>query len=583
MARRGRVSGFVAHENQRQNNKRRRDCHLEALTGLLNFLDSLMGSAQYFPFVLLGTGIFFTIYLKFPQIRFFNHAWRIVKGKYDRKEDEGDATHFQALTTAISGTVGTGNIGGVALAIYLGGPAALFWMWMTAFFGMTTKFVEVSLSHKYRSKDEEGHIVGGPMYVMERRLNMKWLAVLFASAVVISSFGSGSMPQSNNMASGMQATFGIPTWISGLVLAAALGFVIIGGVKRIIQVAERIVPTMALLYLIGALSVIFMNIDQIGPSFTAVISDAFTGSAATGGFLGATFAYAFNRGVNRGLFSNEAGQGSAPIAHAAAKAHEPISEGMVSILEPFIDTIIICTITGLVILSSGVWTEKFENDFQSFDMEIVEGTYTDTNERDRKALFKHLNFSDEDTVVSYSGTIEVTAGVPDLMALTVIHNRSIAEDVHFHVDGAPYSGTIEVVDGSVSTEVSARGRSLIHSVELTTVAFTRGYFGDFGKYIVSIGLMLFAFSTAVAWSYYGDRATTYLFGLKAVLPYRIAYVVGFFIAAIADTSLIWLLSAVTIGLMTLPNLFAMLMLHGEMKETVKEYWDNFKKENPDGV
>ena len=392
MTRRGRVSGFVAHENQRQNNKRRRDCHLEALTGLLNFLDSLMGSAQYFPFVLLGTGIFFTIYLKFPQIRFFNHAWRIVKGKYDRKEDEGDATHFQALTTAISGTVGTGNIGGVALAIYLGGPAALFWMWMTAFFGMTTKFVEVSLSHKYRSKDEEGHIVGGPMYVMERRLNMKWLAVLFASAVVISSFGSGSMPQSNNMASGMQATFGIPTWISGLVLAAALGFVIIGGVKRIIQVAERIVPTMAVLYLIGALSVIFMNIDQIGPSFMAVVSDAFTGSAATGGFLGATFAYAFNRGVNRGLFSNEAGQGSAPIAHAAAKAHEPISEGMVSILEPFIDTIIICTITGLVILSSGVWTEKFENDFQSFDMEIVEGTYTDTNERDRKALFKHLNF-----------------------------------------------------------------------------------------------------------------------------------------------------------------------------------------------
>ena len=423
---------------------------MEALTGLLNFLDSLMGSAQYFPFVLLGTGIFFTIYLKFPQIRFFNHAWRIVKGKYDRKEDEGDATHFQALTTAISGTVGTGNIGGVALAIYLGGPAALFWMWMTAFFGMTTKFVEVSLSHKYRSKDEEGHIVGGPMYVMERRLNMKWLAVLFASAVVISSFGSGSMPQSNNMASGMQATFGIPTWISGLVLAAALGFVIIGGVKRIIQVAERIVPTMAVLYLIGALSVIFMNIDQIGPSFMAVISDAFTGSAATGGFLGATFAYAFNRGVNRGLFSNEAGQGSAPIAHAAAKAHEPISEGMVSILEPFIDTIIICTITGLVILSSGVWTEKFENDFQSFDMEIVEGIYTDTNERDRKALFKHLNFSDEDTVVSYSGTIEVTAGVPDLMALTVIHNRSIAEDVHFHVDGAPYSGTIEVVDGSVA-------------------------------------------------------------------------------------------------------------------------------------
>jgi AGCS family alanine or glycine:cation symporter len=556
---------------------------LEAITGLLELLDSVLGSAQYFPFLLLGTGIFFTIYLKFPQIRFFNHAWRIVRGKYDKPTDEGDATHFQALTTAISGTVGTGNIGGVALAIYLGGPAALFWMWMTAFFGMTTKFVEVSLSHKYRSKDAEGHIVGGPMYVMERRLNMKWLAVLFASAVVVSSFGSGSMPQSNNMAAGMQATFGIPTWISGLVLAAALGFVIIGGVKRIIKVAERIVPTMAILYLIGAMSVIFMNLDQIGPSFMSAINDAFTGSAATGGFLGATFAYAFNRGVNRGLFSNEAGQGSAPIAHAAAKADEPISEGMVSILEPFIDTIIICTITGLVILSSGVWTEKFENDFQAFDMEIIDGVYSETDEAQRQELFKHLNFSGDDTVVSYEGELVVLDGVPDLAGMTVIHNRSIAEDVRFHIDEVPYSGTLEIVDGDVPSEIAVRGKSLIHSVELTTVAFTRGYFGEYGKYIVSIGLLLFAFSTAVAWSYYGDRAMTYLFGLKAVMPYRIAYVIGFFIAAIADTSLIWLLSAVTLAIMTIPNLISMLMLHREMKETVKEYWEKFNSENPDGV
>lgn len=556
---------------------------MEALTGLLELLDGVLGSAQYFPFLLLGTGIFFTIYLKFPQIRFFNHAWRIVRGKYDKPTDEGDATHFQALTTAISGTVGTGNIGGVALAIYLGGPAALFWMWMTAFFGMTTKFVEVSLSHKYRSKDAEGHIVGGPMYVMERRLNMKWLAVLFASAVVVSSFGSGSMPQSNNMAAGMQATFGIPTWISGLVLAAALGFVIIGGVKRIIKVAETIVPTMAILYLLGALSVIFMNLDQIGPSFMAVINDAFTGSAATGGFLGATFAYAFNRGVNRGLFSNEAGQGSAPIAHAAAKADEPISEGMVSILEPFIDTIIICTVTGLVILSSGVWTEKFENDFQAFDMEIIEGVYSETDVAQRQELFKHLNFSSEDTVVAFTGELVVVGGVPDLAGTTVIHNRSIAEDVRFHVDEVPYSGTLEIVDGEVVADVAVRGKSLIHSVELTTMAFTRGYFGEYGKYIVSVGLLLFAFSTAVAWSYYGDRAMTYLFGLKAVLPYRIVYVIGFFVAAIADTSLIWLLSAVTLAIMTIPNLISMLLLHKEMKETVKEYWEKFNNENPDGV
>ncbi|MCB1646848.1 MAG: sodium:alanine symporter family protein, partial [Pseudomonadales bacterium] len=236
---------------------------MEALTNFLNLLDSLMGSAAYFPFVLLGTGLILTFYLGFPQVRFFNHAWRIVRGKYDKPGDEGDATHFQALTTAISGTVGTGNIGGVALAIYLGGPAALFWMWMTAFFGMTSKFVEVTLSHKYRGKDEHGHIVGGPMYVMERRLNMKWLAIIFAVATVISSFGSGNMPQSNNIASGVQASFGIEPWMTGLFLSLCLGAVIIGGIRRIIQVAEKIVPLMALIYLVGALAVIVVNIENV--------------------------------------------------------------------------------------------------------------------------------------------------------------------------------------------------------------------------------------------------------------------------------------------------------------------------------
>ncbi|MGV0034202.1 MAG: alanine/glycine:cation symporter family protein, partial [Candidatus Azotimanducaceae bacterium WSBS_2022_MAG_OTU7] len=225
---------------------------------MLNLLDSYLGSAQYFPFLLLGTGIFFTLYLKFPQLRFFKHALRIVRGKYDKEEVKGDATHFQALATAISGTVGTGNIGGVALAIYLGGPAALFWMWMTAFFGMTTKFVEVTLSHKYRVVDDEGHIIGGPMYVMERRLNMKWLAVLFAIVTVISSFGTGSLPQSNNIATGVASTFGIPEWITGGVLAIALGLVIVGGIKRIVRVAESIVPLMSIIYVIGALAVILV-------------------------------------------------------------------------------------------------------------------------------------------------------------------------------------------------------------------------------------------------------------------------------------------------------------------------------------
>jgi AGCS family alanine or glycine:cation symporter len=547
------------------------------LTSLLNLFDSYLGSAQYFPFLLLGTGIFFTLYLKFPQLRFFNHALRIVRGKYDKDDAKGDASHFQALATAISGTVGTGNIGGVALAIYLGGPAALFWMWMTAFFGMTTKFVEVTLSHKYRMVDDEGHIIGGPMYVMERRLNMKWLAVFFAVATVISSFGTGSLPQSNNIAIGVASTFGIPEWITGGVLAIVLGLVIVGGIKRIVRVAESIVPIMSVIYVIGALSVILVNLPQVGASFVAVFQDAFTGSAATGGFLGASFAYAFNRGVNRGLFSNEAGQGSAPIAHAAAKTNEPVSEGMVSILEPFIDTIIICTLTGLVILSSGVWTEKLQNDFQSFDMEFISGTYTEGRDDDRADLYAHLNFGDS-SIEPLTGELEVRDGIALQGDFTLLHNRSIAEEVQYFDGGLPYSGSLQVVDGKLQDAVTVRGKSLIHSVNLTTEAFTRGAFGDYGKYIVAIGLVLFAFTTAVAWSYYGDRAMTYLFGTASVLPYRMLYVLGFFVAAISDTSLIWLVSAITIALMTIPNLIAILLLRSEMRDTIEEYWDQFERE-----
>jgi len=553
---------------------------VSTLTESLGLLDSLLGSAVYFPFLLLGTGIFFTFYLKFPQLRFFNHAIRIVVGKYDKDGMPGDATHFQALSTAISGTVGTGNIGGVALAIYLGGPAALFWMWVTAFLGMTTKFVEVTLSHKYRTVDEQGYIAGGPMYVMERRLNMKWLAVFFAIATVVSSFGTGNMPQSNSIASGIETSFGIPAWLTGTALAIALGMVIVGGIKRIVQVAEKLVPVMAITYFIGGLGVIFLNLPQVGASLIAVFQDAFTGSAATGGFLGASFAYAFNRGVNRGLYSNEAGQGSAPIAHAAAKTDEPVSEGMVSILEPFLDTIIICTLTGLVILSSGVWTEKIENEFQHFDMQYVAGHYDEAETSTLSALYQHLNFGE--SVPLFSGEIDVIDGTTVTTGYTLLHNRSIAEDVIYTDEDNPFTGRLTIHHGELLQKIDVSGKSLIHSVDLTSEAFTRGAFGDYGKYIVSIGLVLFAFTTAVAWSYYGDRAMTYLFGASSVMPYRVLYVIAFLLAAIADTSLIWLVSAITIALMTIPNLFSILLLHKEMRTAIDGYWDKFNREHPKG-
>ena len=549
---------------------------MNAVENVLESLDSVLGAAWYFPYVLLGVGVFFTLYLGFPQIRYFNEAWRILLGRRTRPDAEGDTSHFQALTTALSGTVGTGNIGGVAFAIFLGGPAALFWMWATAFLGMTTKFVEVTISHKYRIKDENGQIAGGPMYYMERGLHMKWLAIAFAAFTVISALGSGNLPQSNSLAAGVEASFGVPTWMTGLVLALLLGTVIIGGIRRIAAVTSKIVPFMGGLYTLGAFAVIASNIENVVPSFLSVFQSAFTGSAAAGGFLGASFAYAFNKGVNRGLFSNEAGQGSAPIAHAAARADEPASEGMVSLLEPFIDTLIICTLTGLVILSSGVWKEKFENDFQRFDTEFVEGEYLETNPEHVTLLFRHLDLNPpaDDPVRSLNATLSVSNGSIVSPPSTVLHNRSIALDVVIEQAGMPYTGVAQVIAGKLQGDFNVHGKSLLHSVPLTTEAFKRSFLGDYGQYIVSVGLVLFAFSTAIAWSYYGDRAMTYLFGAKSVTPFRVVYVGSFFIAAIVDTTLVWLISAVTLALMALPNLFGIVLLRKEMKSSIDDYWQN---------
>ncbi|WPP49496.1 alanine/glycine:cation symporter family protein [Catalinimonas niigatensis] len=557
---------------------------MQELNDFLSAIDGFIGGSQWFVFALLGTGLFFTIYLKFPQIRYFGHALRSVRGKYDKEGDEGDTSHFQALTTALSGTVGTGNIAGVAYAIHLGGPPAIFWMIVTAFLGMTTKFVEVTLSHKYREKDEEGKIAGGPMYYMKNKLNYRWLAVIFALATILSSFGTGNMPQINSISTSMYATFGINQMLTGAVLAIILGFVIIGGITRIAKVTEKLVPFMAAVYIIGALAVIFYNIGEIPSAFAAIFSDLFTGTAATGGFLGASIAFAFNRGVNRGLFSNEAGQGSAPIAHAAARAHEPVSEGLVAILEPFIDTIIICSITGLVILTSGVWNEKMVNRFESADLMIFNGSLQENDEADVQQLYNLL--VNGDAVETFSGQLMIENGKIQ-SDVTLLHARSIAEHVEVTQNGRLFNGEINITDGKLDLKkeenlgIVLRGESLVHSAPLTAEAFNRSYFGSYGQYIISIGLLLFAFSTAISWSYYGDRATTYLFGVKYVNVFRLLYVVGFFLASFADTTIIWTLSGITIALMTLPNLFGILMLSKDMKRTVKEYWQGFHEEYPD--
>ena len=552
-----------------------------SLNDILKVIDGYIGGSSWFVFALLGTGIFFTVYLKFPQIRFFKHAIDVVRGKFDKEGAKGDTSHFQSLATALSGTVGTGNIAGVAFAIHLGGPAALFWMLVTAALGMTTKFVEVTLSHKYREFAEDGTVSGGPMYYMKNKLNMKWMAALFAVAAIISSFGTGNMPQVNSIAASLKATFGIEEIVTGAVLSVLLGLIILGGIKRIAAVTEKLVPIMAVIYVLGALSVIVMNYENIIPSFVSIFADIFTGSSAAGGFLGATIAYAFNRGVNRGLFSNEAGQGSAPIAHAAAKAEHPVSEGMVAILEPFIDTIVICSITGLTLLSSGVWNEKHQNDFSYSDMIIMEGEVS--KEAHGSALYEYFNGSETGLDVipinEFTGTLKVADGIIESDA-TVLHARSIAENVQIFKEGQLFTGLIEISEGRLQDPkgYTFSGKSLVHSAPLTAIAFNKGLFGDFGQYIVAIGLLLFAFSTAISWSYYGGRSVTYLFGVKYVNYYRVLYVLGFFLAAIIDTTIVWTFAGIAIALMTLPNLVGIFLLRKDMKQSIKEYQEYIAKE-----
>jgi alanine or glycine:cation symporter, AGCS family len=560
------------------------------LNHFLSLIDGFIGGSQWFVFLLLGTGLFFTIYLKFPQFRYLKHSVRIVRGKFDRKGDEGDTSHFQALTTALSGTVGTGNIAGVALAIHLGGPAALFWMLITAIVGMTTKFVEVTLSHKYRETAADGSIAGGPMYYMRKRMNIhlknkkvlqtgKVMGAIFAVATIFSSFGTGNLPQINSIANSLFETFGLNHILTGAVLAVLLAMVILGGIKRIAKVTSRLVPIMAVIYFLGAVAVIAYNYENILPSIASIVADVFSGSAAAGGFLGASIAFAFNRGVNRGLFSNEAGQGSAPIAHAAARAHEPVSEGLVALLEPFIDTIIICMLTGLVLLSSGVWNEKLPNRFQETDLLVFEGSYSDSNPSDRKQLFEFL--SGEASPPLFTGTLNVIEGEIQNPP-TILHARSVAENITVWLYNEPHTGTIGFSSGRLVSQpgMAFTGNSLIHSAPLTTIAFTRSWFGDSGKYIVAIGLLLFAFSTAISWSYYGDRAVTYLFGIKGIIYFRISYVIGFFLASFTDTTIVWTLSGITIALMTIPNLIGILLLSKERKQEVKLFWQEYRLRFP---
>lgn len=329
---------------------------LKVLTAIRDFIWGL-------PLIifLVGTGIFLTIRLRGLQIRglFRSLYLAFIKRKED-DEQEGDISHFQALMTALAATVGTGNIVGVAVAIAAGGPGALFWMWVTGIFGMATKYSEAVLAIKYREVDEFGTMSGGPMYYISKGLGWKWLGILFAIFAAVAAFGIGNMVQSNSVADGVKTSLGIPNWITGIILAFFTGLVVLGGIKSIAKVTQVLVPFMIIIYVIGAMTILILNISFIPQIFALIFKHAFTPTAATGGFLGATVMHTMRHGVSKGVFSNESGLGSAPIAAAAAKTPNPVKQALVSMTQTFIDTLVVCTMTGVVLIFSGLWTSDMK-------------------------------------------------------------------------------------------------------------------------------------------------------------------------------------------------------------------------------
>lgn len=450
---------------------------METLLVILDKISSFVWG-PYMLILLVGTGVYLSFGIRWQTVRKIGYAFKLLFRGRDKSKQvgEGEITPFQALMTALSATIGTGNIAGVATAIFLGGPGAVFWMWITALFGMGTKYGEAVLAVKFRETMPDGTHAGGPMYYIKNGMgkNWKWLGLLFAIFAAVAAFGIGNTVQSNSVARAVERAFEIPYWITGIVLAGLTFAVVIGGIKRIANVTERIVPFMAVVYVVGALFIIFANVEALWGAVKLIFTDAFTGTAAVGGFAGSAITTAMRFGVARGVFSNEAGLGSAPIAHAAAKTNDPVKQGIIGMLGTFIDTICVCTLTALVIIMTGVWT---------------------------------------------------------------------------------------------SGETGA---------ELSAMAFNRGLPGP-GNFVVGFGLMFFAFSTILAWCYYGEVSIEYIFGLKGVTPYRYVYVILVFIGAVINLDIVWTFSDVMNGLMIVPNLIALLVLSPIIFKTTKEYFGkNYK-------
>ncbi|MDT8367873.1 MAG: sodium:alanine symporter family protein [Longimicrobiales bacterium] len=540
----------------------------------------------YMVILLIGVGLLLTVRTGFVQIRHLGHGFAVATGRYDDPDEPGDVTHFQALTTALSATVGIGNIAGVAIAIHWGGPGAIFWMWVTAAVGMATKFSEVTLAQRYRetvSADDptaaQGSVSGGPMYYIEKGLGRKWkpMAVFFAVLLMFTSFLTGNAVQANTVADTVNTSFGVTPWITGLLSSLVVGAVILGGITRIGRVTSILAPAMAAVYVFGALVIIFMNAGQIVPAFGLILTEAFNPSAGIAGTGVGVFLVTLMWGVRRGLFSNEAGQGSAPIAHAAAKTDEPVSEGVVALLEPFIDTIVICTMTALVIIMTGVWNERIPTEI------TLSGGDLSWVEAEESGRYRG---------VAAPGQLQIVDGVQDIDAfgtpLIAWHEVAVERLYTDPEQSTPFNGTIDVGSG-VATDVNGQTYTSLHgnAVEsgapLTLLGFQRGLPGSFGGFIVVLSVMLFAVSTAISWSYYGDRCAYYLFGASAVFPFKAVFVAMHFFGAIVPLAVVWSLGDIALAIVIIPNLIALLFLSGQVREMSRSYFERRPWETQPGA
>ncbi len=545
---------------------------------------------------LLGVGIFFTIYLNFPQIRLVPKSINLLFKNTTNTKGVGETSKFQAFATSLGGSIGVGCIAGTGMAISVGGPSSVLWMCITAILGMATKYVEVLLCHKYRKINEDGSISGTSMEILKNELKMPALAALTAIATLISALNIGNISQANNIANSLNYVLGIKQYYTGIIMVIIIGFIIIGGIKTIGAVAEKLIPFMTFLFIIIAFITIVSNYENVLDALNLMFLSPFKANAALGGFLGTSLNMALLSGVNKGLFSNDAGSGASGIAHATSKEKKSFNEGVTSIIEPFLSTIVMCTLTGLVIVCSGVWNKKFKSKLNHGDIIILEGIYTEDNYLDIQKLKNHLNhprvdflqkfhscikkkkktlkfFSkvlekiNKDDLVLFNGSLKVIDGkIVD--EATMLSNRSIVEDIYISMGKKAYTGVININNGKIfSNKLTIEGKSRLIGVLASMKAFEISSLGKVGSWLLNVCLILFSLTTILAWYYCGDRALVHLGGgRKTIIIYKILYLCVFFIGALISASMAWQISEIFYALMTLPCLIAMVMMRKKVKE-----------------